>query len=284
MIDKLEIFISKLHLILNKEEMRILPGNLAFFFVFAIIPIVTLFVFFGSFFKFETVQLVDFFNNYFPSDIGNILVPAFTDETIKLSTIVLLIVSLYIASNGAHSIIIASNRLYRVSNNNSIKRRIKAIFMILLIILLLIFMFLVPIFGDYIMASLKSMASNNLYTTFNVIYKILKFPLSLLFVYFILKLVYTIAPDKQLKSVEVTKGSIFTTISWVLTSSVYSYYISNFANYSKVYGNLSNIIILMFYIYILAFIFVIGMAFNALNIELDEEIYKTGKITNLKKW
>ena len=38
----------------------------------------------------------------------------------------------------------------------------------------------------------------------------------------------------------------------------------------------------MLYMYLLAYVFVIGMAFNASRKELDEEIEKTGKINIIK--
>ena len=38
----------------------------------------------------------------------------------------------------------------------------------------------------------------------------------------------------------------------------------------------------MLYMYLLAYVFVIGMAFNASRAELDDEIEKTGKINILK--
>ena len=79
------------------------------------------------------------------------------------------------------------------------------------------------------------------------------------------------APDKKIPSKNVNGGAIFTTIGWILSTSLYSYYISHYANYSIFYGSLANIVILMLWVYLLSYIFVIGIAMN-----YHEEQEKTG--------
>ena len=70
------------------------------------------------------------------------------------------------------------------------------------------------------------------------------------------------APDKKIASSQTTYGALFTTIGWIISTAIYSFYISNIANYSLFYGSLANIIILMLWTYLLAFIFTIGLALN----------------------
>lgn len=277
--DKLEIFLSKIILILKKPQMGFLPGHLAFFFVMSIIPIITLIVFFGSLLNIPSNDLLTFFNDVLPQGIGDILVPAFTESTINIGTIALVVITFFVASNGAHSIIITSNNLYNIKSNGAVQRRIKAVLLTLIIISLLLFTFIIPIFGQYIIDIISNLSnSNTLQNNLNIFYNVLKFPISILFIYYAIKLIYTLAPDKGIKSNDVTYGAIFTTIFWILVTQVYTIYINDFANYSRVYGNLSNIIVLMLYMYLLSYVFVIGMAFNASRKELDEEIEKTGKI------
>ena len=87
--------------------------------------------------------------------------------------------------------------------------------------------------------------------------------MSFVFIYVTLKIIYTIAPSKDIKSKSVTNGSIFTTIMWLLASQIYSYWVTNVAHYDIFYGSISNIIILLMWVYILAYIFVIGLVINA---------------------
>lgn len=78
------------------------------------------------------------------------------------------------------------------------------------------------------------------------------------------------APDKKIKSKTTTTGAIFTTIAWIIATEIYSFYVSQFAKYNLFYGSISNILILLMWVYILAYVFVFGMALNATSNSIDE--------------
>ena len=78
------------------------------------------------------------------------------------------------------------------------------------------------------------------------------------------------APDKKIKSKNTTYGAIFTSAMWVILTKIYSLYVS-IVNYGSIYGGLSQLIVLMWWIYILAYVFVLGMALNASNYQMDKE-------------
>lgn len=96
----------------------------------------------------------------------------------------------------------------------------------------------------------------------------LKWPIAFFIIFFSIKLLYTIAPDYNIPSRYVNKGAIFTTLGWILTTAIYSYYVTHFSKYDIFYGSLSNIIILMMYIYFLSYILVLGIAINSSSYEM----------------
>ena len=98
---------------------------------------------------------------------------------------------------------------------------------------------------------------------------IIKWPVTIFLIYMNLKLIYTIAPSKKIESRSTTYGAIFTTTIWTIATLIFSYYIKHFGNYNIVYGNLSSIIILMIWLYIISYVFVFGMAINAAKLEED---------------
>ena len=55
---------------------------------------------------------------------------------------------------------------------------------------------------------------------------------------------------------------MFTTIFWLLSSKIYAFYVEYFSHYDIFYGSMSNILVLLFWVYILAYIFTLGMSFN----------------------
>ena len=83
-------------------------------------------------------------------------------------------------------------------------------------------------------------------------------------------ILYTIAPDNQIKSKTINRGALFTTLGWIIVTFIYSIYVSKFARYDVFYGSLSSIVILMVWVYILSNILVIGIAINA-NAYLEEK-------------
>lgn len=70
---------------------------------------------------------------------------------------------------------------------------------------------------------------------------------------------------------------MFTSAAWIIVTQIYSWYIENFSNYATFYGSISNILILMMWLYFISYIFVLGMALNVTKYELN---IKNGKEYN----
>jgi membrane protein len=184
-----------------------------------------------------------------------------------------LVAEFILASNGTNSMIITSNEIYKIKADSFFRRRLKAIMMTLSLVGLFFFLLVVPIWGDTIFAIIKITASKKVPIDFIYkVFKLLQYPLTILVLYFNIKLMYITAPDEKIESKETTKGAIFTTVGWILASEIYSFYISTFSNYSLFYGSISNVVILLLWVYILSYIFVLGMIINVGNYQqLDNQ-------------
>lgn len=260
--DKVKRIIKRLLNIITKPEMKILPGNIAFFLMLSIIPIVTLIGVISGSLSVSTESLSNFMNQYFPEQVSSILIPYFTGQGITFNVVVFTIMGFFIASNGTHAIIIASNRLYKVDDSSFLKKRLKAFNMIILLIFLIIFMLIFLAFGSKIIDFLNDNIFKEYRDVIYYLYLIIKWPVGISFIFIIVKIIYTIAPDKKIKSKYVNKGAIFTTIGWFIITFIYGYYATNLANYDLFYGSLSSIIVLMFWLYLIAYILMIGIAIN----------------------
>ncbi len=58
-------------------------------------------------------------------------------------------------------------------------------------------------------------------------------------------------------------GAALATVVWLVTTPLFGYYVTRFADYSRVYGSLGAAIALMFWLYIIALSVLIGAEFNA---------------------
>lgn len=258
-------YIKKLYAILRKPEMSILPANIAFYFVLALIPLFTIILFLASSFSISTDSIINIVNELFPNAVSNTVVNLITTRNVNNHLNLILFIAFIIATNGTYAIVVSSNQLYKAEKREVIKDRIKAVILLIIILMLLLFLIAVPILGRQILELLRNIeALTNVIPKLISIYNILKWPMTFIIIYFNLKLVYSIAPSKELNSVDTTEGAFFTTICWVIATALFSYYVNNFAKYDALYGNLSTIIILIIWIYALSFIFVLGMAINTL--------------------
>lgn len=262
--DRITIALKKLFCIIRKPEMLILPANVAFFLVLSVFPILVLIGLIASTFSLSLDAVIQFIGESLPSQVTEILETFISGKGIDFNVGFFTITAFILASNGPHSIIVTSNTLYNFEQGNYLNRRIKAIILTILLVVLFIFIIVVLAFGNHILKAIFEIGilkniSNFAYSLF--VY--LKWPIAFFIIFFSIKLIYTIAPDKQIPSKYVNKGAIFTTLGWILTTAIYSYYVSHFSKYDIFYGSLSNIIILMMYIYFLSYILVLGIAINS---------------------
>lgn len=250
--------------ILKKSEMNILPGQIAFFIVLSIIPILTLLVASANLFSISLNSVIDVMTKTFPKDVSELLIPFIEGKGFDFSIGIFTVIGFYLASNGPYSIIVASNTLYQVEHSDPLKRHIKALVLTILLMALFLFILLVLGLSNVILKGFLGMIKiTSLARTFYFLFNLLKWPFAFLIIYAVAKVLYTMAPDKSIPSKSVTKGALFSTFFWTLATAIYSYYVSNFANYSIFYGGLSNIIIFMIWVYINSYILVIGIAINA---------------------
>lgn len=260
---RIKYYINKAYKNFNKLELRILPGNIAFFFVLALIPIISCLVMMASYFSVSMDMIVQFINNLIPKEASELIVNIIFEKGLDSSVGVFNVVALFVASNGTYAIITASNTLYEVKESDALKDRIRSFILLFILLLLLIFLIAVPMFGGKV---LSLFGNNEIVNNIKLIYDLVKWPMTIFLIYINLKMIYTIAPSIKINSKSTTAGAWFTTIIWTITTAIFSYYLKYFANYSAIYGSLSNLIILMMWLYIISYVFVLGLAINVTNL------------------
>ena len=253
-------------------EIRVLPGSLAFSLVMSIIPIVTLIAAICSKISLSTADLTNFFGPILPSGVEEILLSVFSGVDASKISLWFIILGFVLASNGAHAIILSSNTLYKVPNKSYLTRRVKALFLTIILMSLFLFILVVLAFGNIILEfilelKVLSSISKMVYNFFII----LKWPIAIVIIFYLIKVLYTMSPDRRIPSKYVNKGALFSTVGLILSTAIYSYYANNIANYSYMYGNLANVIVLMILVYVISYILVLGIAINANIYHLDVE-------------
>lgn len=256
---------------IGRPEMRVLPGSLAFFFFLTLIPLFALLIYFVSIFNLPYSSLSNIFSEYFPKGVINILEAINVKIDLNVNIIVFIISAMILASNGTHSMILVSNQIYRIKDRGYFTRRIKALIMMIVVVALLLFILFIPVFGNMIFKLIFiTDRTSTLKSILLSIYSILKYPISFIIIYTFVRLLYIMAPDKRIRRESIEYGTLFTTVSWIFLTKIYSVYVENFTNYTTFYGGVASILILMLWLYFLSYIFVLGMALNVSRDEIIE--------------
>lgn len=262
--EKAREFVLKMFKLLMKPEMRILPGQLAFFIVITIIPLVALIATIAAALSISTDTIRYAIASSVPSEVAGIINSIITGDGINFNIIIFYFSAFLLASNGCYSMINISNEIYKVKPRKFITRRLKAISMTFIIVFLFLFLIIVPVFGTNIFDILVEVLGEGI--VISILRKtllILKYPIIVAILYLNLKLMYVIAPDQEIPSKSTSKGAMFTTIGWVFATEIFAFYIETFARYDVFYGSISNILVLLLWVYLLSYIFVLGMVINA---------------------
>ena len=241
--------------------MSILPGQISFFVILSVIPLLSIIVMIISRLSLNYEMITIIVSHYLPKGVTEIILSILEEQKAGVIDLLFIVTAFYLASKATHSIIVASTQIYHGRQRNFLRTRIKAILMLIILILLVIFIISILSVGSRLVIYLSGV-SKSINPYVSTIYSVLKWPFVFFMIFVVIKVIYTVAPNVDIPSKTVNKGALFTTCIWVASTYIYSFYVTNVANYSRFYGNLSNIIILMIWIYWLCYIFVYGMTIN----------------------
>jgi len=266
---KVKAFINIIIKNISRPEMKILPGQLAFYFVLMLAPIMALFGNILSFFNLSEELIDSVLIRYLPKEIGDLIVNLSNARGMGAHTIAFIIVTLVLASNGTYSMIVASNSIYKIKSHGYLRDRVKAVIMLLYLLVLFIVMLLLPGFGNMLFNIITDMSNINVGALMTMMLEILKYIVSFLLIFLLVKILYIMAPDTKIKSKHSTYGALFTSVALIIATVIYATYVKDFASVSTFYSGISNIIVLMLWMYIIAYVFVLGMSLNASFYETD---------------
>lgn len=172
------------------------------------------------------------------------------------------IVALWFASNGIGSIITGLNKAYDEKERRPfwLVKLISIIFTLLLSTVI-IFSFILLVFSGVIKKQILDgmelePSYQNLWNTGRYI-----FISSVIFLVFLI--LYRFTPSRRMRWKEVIPGAILATIGWLGTSLGFAYYVDNFSNYSRFYGSIGGVVVLLIWLYYSAVIVLLGGELNA---------------------
>ncbi len=174
-----------------------------------------------------------------------------------------LALALYSASGGMVQLMTNLNNAYAVREGRSwIKRHLIAIGLTAGIsVLVIAAMFLVLAGGNIAHLAAAKWGLGD----FAVVgWKVLEYVLALVFIVFSYAVIYYFAPDlKERHWYWITPGSVIGVALWIAVTAAFRVYLHFFNSYSKTYGSLGAVIILLLWFYVTGLAFLVGGEINA---------------------
>jgi membrane protein len=173
------------------------------------------------------------------------------------------IFALYASTSGVMALMRAFNTADRtVERRGFLKARLIAVMINFLLTFVLVLAILVLIVGRLSVDFLFDEGILNRDITFYTI-QFLSY-IVIFFVFFItISIIYYFAPMSHKRWKFVNVGSITASILTILITNLFSYYLSNFASYNRLYGTIGTFIALMVWLYLIALIMILGFEINA---------------------
>lgn len=274
--ERIKRFLHYLYISIKRPEMEVLPGNLSFFFMMMIIPLLTILGIVISNIDVGKTSVYDALIESFPDNIANLIISIAGEGSSSIGIFALLIASLILASNGTYSMIITSNSIYGTKNSNYLKNKFKSIILVIVLVILFVILLIIPVINTKVLSFIgrithTDMASN----IYFLLYRFLRYPVTFLLVFIFVKVLYWFSPNKTNSKKRTTYGALFSSFLLVIITWLYSYYIEYFSTYETFYGSISSLLFLMMYLYIISYVFVLGMSMNAARGKMIEESQKS---------
>lgn len=174
-----------------------------------------------------------------------------------------LLAALWAASNGMGAISETLNVAYSVKEQRSWwKVRLTSICLTVTLSILIVTALAIVLYGGRIGEAVA--AHFGFSDAFTLAWKILQFPIALLFILFTFDLIYHFAPDNRgQKRTWWSKGAVVAVFLWLLVSFGFRIYLHFFNSYSVTYGSLGALIILMLWFYFTGLAILIGGEINS---------------------
>lgn len=262
-------FLKELLFRMKDDSVTAIGAQLSYFLVLSIFPFL---IFFLNILSYTPIAREDVLHSIIvllPLDTQR-LISTLLIETISTSNETLLslsaITGIWAASKGIMALIRVLNKAYDVEETRSyLELRVIAILFTVALLALLVIVLLTLVFGEVLGNRLFEFLG--ITQNFIIFWQYFRVIISLSFMILIFALLYRYIPSirngRKINLKHAMPGAIFTSLGWIITSTIFSYYVNNFGNYGKTYGSLGGIIILLIWLYISSIIVIIGGEINA---------------------
>jgi membrane protein len=173
-----------------------------------------------------------------------------------------IVLTIWFAAGGMSSMISGLNGVYEVRDNRSwVKVRAIAVALTVAISILIVLALLAVLLGGHVA---NVISSHYHFQALVTLWKVAQWLLAVVFVTFSFSLIYFYGPDlKEQHWYWITPGSCLGVLLWIAATFGFRAYLHFFNSYSKTYGSLGAVMILLMWLFVTGFAFLLGGEINA---------------------
>ena len=171
--------------------------------------------------------------------------------------------AMYFATNGINAIITAFNETsLSLETRKWLKKRLISIFLVVILTVLVTIAIAIITFSGFFFDYLVKKDILQINVTYYLLIAA-KWLIVIALSYFAISFIYYLAPAKKNDWKFFSLGSSIATILTMIISVGFSIFVNNFGQYNKLYGSIGTLIVILIWIYLNAFILLIGFEINA---------------------
>lgn len=252
-----------------RHECPALAGQIAFSFMLSLVPgivfLTAIVTFLGENPQEWMLLLVKYLDDFVPPDFTIMIKQILTGIT-KSSSVGLITATIFLAlwtsSSGMASIIRGLDKAYQVkTKRNFFSLRFLAVFLVVSAGMLIVTSFNLILVSVEMMDGLSTLTGGNNF--FLIFYKIIRWPIAVLFIFSAVSFLYYFGPKVKHHLTDIIPGAIFFSVSWFMVTWGLSYYIKQPLSISFTFGILGSSVLLMMWMYVTAFVLLLGGELNA---------------------
>lgn len=265
-------------------------AQIAFSLFLSIIPILILLSQVLGMFSLSLEEIQKLFGDYVTAE-GMALIDGLVDYSPSgINSIFLGVVALWAASRVHFSMLRITNYTLtdgEIIGKGFLRDRLSAIRHILMTIFTLCFSLIVIVYGELIMKlTFGAVVGEEISTAAWVL---IRWPVTIGLYFLMILYNYYMLPSNKVPFRDVIPGSIFAAIGFWLVTYIFSLYTGLATGSDIIYGSISNIVALMFWFWLLAWVMCLGVSFNRVwwatrktnNIPIPKEVKERRKPMNI---
>ncbi|WP_252195386.1 YihY/virulence factor BrkB family protein [Clostridium baratii] len=249
----------------KRDDIFALASQLAYYLILSFFPFLIFLITLIGFSNLNNAEVLEGLQSILPTAVFELTASTISEVINSQNTGILGIsgiLAIWAASSAFRAIIKGVNKAYDVDEDRSfIKRSIIGIISVIALALTIICTLAMLVFGDLIGEFLNRFLPFE--HLINFIWNILRYVIIIAMMIVVFAMIYKVAPAKRIKFRSVLPGAIVTTIGWLIASLAFSYYVNNFSNYSRLYGSLWAVFVLMTWLFMTSIVFILGVEINS---------------------